>query len=133
MNTLKELRKTLGMTQSEFAEKIAMAQQGVSMAESGARPLTDRQIVTICAVFGVDEHWLRTGEGEPFPLPSEEDNALFDILSDFAADDIDPRKKKAITEIARLVLAIPADKLDTVYQILSSLAGSFKRNEKDEG
>ena len=63
---IKELRKYLGLTQAEFGEKIAMRQTGVAWLESGDRKITDRVITTICAVFGVDEIWLRTGDGEMF-------------------------------------------------------------------
>ena len=60
---IKELRKHLGLTQAEFGDKISMRQTGVAWLESGERKITDRVITTICAVFGVDEIWLRTGEG----------------------------------------------------------------------
>lgn len=82
---IKELRKYLGLTQAEFGEKIAMRQTGVAWLESGDRKITDRVITTICAVFGVDEIWLRTGEGEMFREPTiDEQIAGFvgDVLSD---------------------------------------------------
>ena len=60
---IKELRKHLGLTQAEFGDKISMRQTGVAWLESGERKITDRVITTICALFGVDEIWLRTGEG----------------------------------------------------------------------
>lgn len=34
--------------------------------ESGARVPLDSVILSICREFNVDEHWLRTGEGEPY-------------------------------------------------------------------
>lgn len=132
MTRLKELRKTLGYTQAEFAEKIAMAQQGVSMAENGTRPLTDRQIVTICAVFGVSESWLRTGDGDMFPPPAEEDSDLIDILGDLAAEDIPPRKKRLMVAIARTVRDLPEGSLDALSDILSTLADSLKTENAEE-
>ena len=36
------------------------------MWESGARGISEAAILSICREFGVNEIWLRTGEGEPF-------------------------------------------------------------------
>lgn len=46
---LKELRKTLGLSQQEFSERINVAQSTYAQ---------------ICNTFSVSEKWLRTGEGE---------------------------------------------------------------------
>ena len=34
--------------------------------ELGSVEVNDRTVKVICAEFKVDEHWLRTGEGEPY-------------------------------------------------------------------
>lgn len=65
-NRIRELRRSLGLTQKAFAEKTAMVQTTVSAVEKGTRALTRQQILTICAVFSVSEVWLRTGEGDMF-------------------------------------------------------------------
>ena len=93
---IKELRKHLGLTQAEFGDKISMRQTGVAWLESGERKITDRVITTICAVFGVDEIWLRTGEGEMFrKLSRQEQIAAF--VGKALADDSDEfvRQKNA--------------------------------------
>ena len=85
---IKELRKYLGLTQAEFGEKIAMRQTGVAWLESGDRKITDRVITTICAVFGVDEIWLRTGEGEMFQTPTR-DEQITDFVGKMLSGDGD--------------------------------------------
>ncbi len=132
MNRLKELRKALGLTQSEFAEKIAMAQQGVSMAESGARPLTDRQIVTICAVFGVNENWLRTGEGDMYPAPSDEDAELMDLMAMLTVDDMEPERKRMVIAFCRMVMEMPEYALDPLREYFERMTDALKNNKKDE-
>ena len=132
MNTLKELRKALGLTQSEFAEKIAMAQQGVSMAENGTRPLTDRQVVTICAVFGVDEHWLRTGEGDMFPPLPAEDDELIELMGMFASDDVDPERKRAIISYCRLVLRLPDYALEPTREYFERLTAALDAKNTED-
>lgn len=98
---IKELRKYLGLTQAEFGEKIAMRQTGVAWLESGDRKITDRVITTICAVFGVDEIWLRTGEGEMFREMSA-DEQIADFVGGILSDRGDQFQKKVIQILSSL-------------------------------
>lgn len=52
------------MSQEKFAQKINLTRQFVALLESGDREPSDRTISDICRVFGVNETWLRTGNGE---------------------------------------------------------------------
>lgn len=85
---LRELRKTLKLTQAEFAEKLGHdSGNTISMVERGDSRLTDANIKLICFTFDVSENWLRTGEGEMFTnsdLTKEEKTILenFRKLSD---------------------------------------------------
>ena len=60
---LKELRATLGITLEEFGKKIGLTRSAVGHLEKGSRNLTEQTIKSICREFGVNEVWLRTGEG----------------------------------------------------------------------
>jgi transcriptional regulator with XRE-family HTH domain len=61
---LKQLRKTLGLTQGEFGEKIGMTDASVSHMESGRTAFSDQNVKLVCLTFGVNEEWLRKGKGE---------------------------------------------------------------------
>jgi len=64
------------MTQAEFAAKLEMVQNSYSKIETGENSLTEKNIFLICLIFGVNESWLRTGEGEmfnPVSKPRDED------------------------------------------------------------
>lgn len=63
---LKQLRKTLKINQTNFAQELGITQTAYSMIENGNNPLSDRHIKVICSAFNVSEHWLRTGDGEMF-------------------------------------------------------------------
>ncbi len=63
---VKKVRKTLGMNQTDFGKRIAIAQGYLTNIENGHRDVTEKTIKLICAEFKVNEEWLRTGEGEPF-------------------------------------------------------------------
>ena len=67
MNTrIAFIRKNSGLNQQEFAEKIGLTKNYVSLMETGGRKPSDRTIADICREFGVDRIWLETGAGEPF-------------------------------------------------------------------
>ena len=101
------------------------------MAENGTRPLTDRQIVTICAVFGVSEEWLRTGEGDMYALPSEEDAELIELLARLNADDMDIDRKRLAVSFCRLVMELPRPALNPAADLCNQLADALKQ-KKDE-
>lgn len=120
---IKELRKYLGLTQAEFGEKIAMRQTGVAWLESGDRKITDRVITTICAVFGVDEIWLRTGEGEMFQTPTR-DEQITDFVGKALFGDGD-------NDFAKQLLSILAALDDNGWKTLKAAAEVLKKAEDD--
>ena len=63
---IKTLRLDLSLTQSEFGEQLGISQNYVWMIEKGDRVPSDRTVADICRVFGVNEDWLRTGQGEKY-------------------------------------------------------------------
>ena len=72
---IKELRKTLGLSQEAFADKIGIKGSAVSHLESGRRNITNQNINAICREFGVNEEWLRTGSGDMFEEMSRAEKA----------------------------------------------------------
>lgn len=60
------LRRSLGMTQQEFAKKIGSTQNILANYEIGRRSPSGSVVDNICKTFNVNEAWLRTGEGEMF-------------------------------------------------------------------
>jgi len=54
------------MTQKEFAQKICVSTSFQTQLELGQKNILDRHIRLIVSAYGVDELWLRTGEGEMF-------------------------------------------------------------------
>lgn len=63
---LKYIRKTLNLTQKNFAKEIGLSQTSLGMIEVGDRKVQDRHIKTICSLFNVNENWFRTSNGEMF-------------------------------------------------------------------
>ena len=90
-NRIKSVRKSLGLTQTEFGAKIAVKGNTITTYEKGTRIPSDAVINSICREFKIDEDWLRTGNGEPFYEPSMEES-LMNLFSDVAKEDNTFRK-----------------------------------------
>lgn len=73
---IKALRKALSLNQTDFGSKIGVKQSAVAAYESGSRTPLDSVIVSICREFGVNERWLRTGEGEMLMHLSREEEIM---------------------------------------------------------
>ena len=63
---IKVLRKEKNLSMEDFGSVIGMGKSAVSRIENGVNGTTDQTIRSICREFGVNEQWLRTGEGEMF-------------------------------------------------------------------
>ena len=78
----KILRKSLKLTQREFAEKLNLSQNFIAQIESGSKIPSDRTIADICRVFSVNESWLRSGSGQMFNLTEDRTAAIVADLLD---------------------------------------------------
>ena len=77
---IREVRKALGFTQREFAQKIGLQHNAVSIMEKPNTKILEYYLLAICFRDGVNETWLRTGVGEMF---AEKDPKKREILSLF--------------------------------------------------
>lgn len=72
-NRIKELRKHLNMNQELLGKRLGVTGAAISRIESGDRQPSEQVILSICREFGVNEVWLRTGEGEMMRAVSREE------------------------------------------------------------
>lgn len=63
---LKILRKNLGLTQKEFADRIGIKRNSYANYEIGRNTPLDAIVLSICREFNVNEEWLREGTGDMF-------------------------------------------------------------------
>ena len=85
---IKYLRKdVLGMTQQEFADKIAVKRNTVATYETGRSSPSDSALSLICREFGVNEAWLRDGIGEMFK--PESGTPLGNLAEEYHLSDFD--------------------------------------------
>ena len=63
---LKLIRKTLGLTQEQLAQRLGVGKTALSMIETGKARLSNRNKNILVQEFNVSPEWLETGEGEMF-------------------------------------------------------------------
>jgi transcriptional regulator with XRE-family HTH domain len=80
IDRIKEARKQLGINQGEFAKRVGLSQNALSMVEVGKNKLTEKNIKIICTTFAINEKWLRTGDGEMFCSPSPHEKELLELF-----------------------------------------------------
>lgn len=78
---LKKIRKTLGLTQQEFADVLKISRGNIAAYEVNKNNPSDAVITLICREFDVNEEWLRTGEGEMF-IEKTKDEQIAEMLAD---------------------------------------------------
>lgn len=55
------LRKTLNLSQQEFADKIGISRSLLSLLEANLTPILNRHIILICSTFNVNLEWFIKG------------------------------------------------------------------------
>lgn len=84
---IKELRKTLDLTQEKFANRIGIKRNTVATYESGRNEPVDSVVSLICREFSVNEEWLRYGKGDMFKPASLD--ALHTLVEQYSLSDSD--------------------------------------------
>lgn len=118
---IKELRKSAGLTQQKFAERIGTKQNTVAQYEIGRNVPMDPVITAICREFNVNEVWLRTGEGEPYQEETRQEQIL-----KFAAQTIkgsDEFRKNFVAMLAKL----DVEDWEALAKIYNKLANEQKK------
>ena len=97
---IKEARKSLGLTQDKFGERLGVGRSAISNIEAGSRGVTDQLRLSVCREFNVNEDWLRTGEGSMF-AESYKDEEITKFLGDILTDKPDFRRR-LVSVLARM-------------------------------
>ncbi len=98
---LKKLRKTLDLTQQEFADRIGIKRNSFANYETGRNTPIDAIIVSICREFNVNEEWLRNGSGDMF-LPTDRNADIAKLTKQLLNEESDSFKNRFISMLANL-------------------------------
>lgn len=109
---IRMLRKSLGLTQSEFAERVNKTLRTVQIWEAGTGLPNRNNINEIARIFDVNVQWLKTGEGAVFNSDTLQDDArlvlntslLYEIIT--AVGTMLRRKNKTLTPAEEAALIV---------------------------
>lgn len=114
---------TKGIKKSEVARQIKVSPAFISQLCSGAALPSERTIIDIARVCGVNEIWLRTGEGEMFQAMTENEE-----LSAYAGDVL----AAAPDDIRKRFLAAQAKWTPDVWAVFAKIVDSFTETKKPD-
>ena len=96
-----KVRKFYKLNQEDFAKRINLTKNYISLIETGNRIPSDRTISDICREFSVNEEWLRTGKGEMFIVKTK-DEEIAEMLADIQKCGEDSFKHRLVSALAKL-------------------------------
>ena len=120
---LKQLRKSLSLSQEAFGSKLGVTGPAVSKIESGDRSLTEQMALSIIREFNVNEEWLRTGEGEMFRPISQEDEFMR------AATELRIGKEEGAMQALIEYWTMDPDQRKLIKNFILSIAEAYKKEE----
>ena len=121
---IRQLRKELGLNQTEFGERIGVKQGSGAGYESGARTPIDAVITSICREFNVSEDWLRNGTGEMFLKIKE--NSIIAKATELLGEK-DPLFEAFVDTYSKLT---PKNR-ELLFQFMTDLSRSFVEKKKE--
>ena len=118
---IKSVRNMLNLTQQAFSERLGLKRNTIGSYEINAGVPSDRTISDICREFGVNEVWLRTGEGEPFQKETRQEQIMR-----FATQTVkgsDEFRKAFVSMLAKM----DADDWKALEKLFDNLANELKK------
>ena len=126
-NRIKELRKSLGLNQTEFAKNLGIAPNTISSYEAGTIAPSSAIIKSICREYGVNETWLRTGAGDMRRSRSREAE-LGELIRSRLIDRPESFQAALVTTLLRFDPDGP--ELEILEKILRQLAEETKKDRE---
>lgn len=121
---IKQLRKHLGLNQTEFGARIGVKQTTIAGYERGASTPLDAVVSAICREFNVSERWLREGDGEMF-LPQDDADELMALAGRFLGSN--PTETQL--RFARAVFTMTPQELELITRKARELLGETKKQD----
>lgn len=98
---IKMLRESSGLTQEAFGAKIGLSRSEVKNIEYKKTLPKETKIPLIVEKFGVNEKWLRDGEGDML-TPKSRNEELASFMSTVITDEDDSFRRRFIEMLSKL-------------------------------
>lgn len=130
---IKYLRKSMGLTQTEFGRRLGVTTSAISGYELGTISPSDAIIRSICREFGVREEWLRDGAGA---MKASEARAqeMGKLIKTLIADRPESFRSALLTTLLRFDPEGPEwDTLEAIYRLVASQMDADAEKEDTPG
>ena len=98
---IKKIRTSANLTQQEFADRIGVSRGALANYEVNRNEPIDAVITLICREFNINEHWLRTGEGE-MTRPVNRDAEIAAFMGDVMRGETADFRRRLVSVLAKL-------------------------------
>lgn len=113
------VRRENGLNQQEFADKIGLTKNFVSLIETGGRNPSDRTISDICRIFDIQEDWLRYGL-EPMRAARSEEEEIAELVGQALKGSSDFKKA-----VIRMICTRTPEQLQALEDALRAVCESL--------
>lgn len=120
---IKAIRKDLGLTQQEFADRMGMERGTYSLYEIGKNTPSQTAIALICRTYNIDEVWLRTGAGEMFSPRTQEDE-----ITSFVGRILGSGGTEFQRDFVAVLATLGPDEWELIRQMVAKLSESAKKD-----
>lgn len=117
------VRKQSGLNQQDFADKIGLTKNYVSLMETGARSPSDRTISDICRIFDIKEDWLRHGL-EPMRAAKSREEEIAELVGSALSGSSDFKKA-----VIRMICSRSDEELKALETALLAVYESIKKDQ----
>lgn len=118
------LRETKGLSQEDFASRIHRTRSEIKNIEYGKTTPKEEVIQSVCAAYGVNESWIRTGEGEIFK-PISKDAELAAFLGDIMHGESADFRRRLVAALARF----GPEEWELLERMVNHLAEEIKKED----
>lgn len=120
---IRDLRKSLGLTQQEFSSRLGISRNTVATYEVGPSSPSESALTLICKTWNVNPEWLRAGEGEMYL------SSPMDALEEFVRDN-GLSKEEAV--FLRDFVSLPPDMRKAAIEFTLKVAEDIKKLQSEE-
>lgn len=120
----RQLRENLNLSQEEFARRINRTRSEIKNIEYEKTSPKEEIILSVCAAFGVNDDWLRNGDGNMF-RPVNRDTEIASFMGDVMRGEDDDFRRRLIAVLAKL----DASEWELLEKMALKLADECKKGD----
>ncbi len=113
---IKEIRNSHNLSREKFGNEIGVSRGVIENIEYNRSEIKDLYIQLICKKFNINEHWLRTGEGEKY-IDHKKQDEVTNFITDLVKNTDDTTR-----EIIFKLSELNKDDFHAVAHIIRSLS-----------